>query len=373
FLALGIGVSMALGAVGQNKPFRELVWSDEFNGQGTPDPKNWTFDLGSKNNGWGNQELQFYTNKPENVRQQDGVLVIDAIKKEGQWTSARIKTQGKFGFTYGRVEFKAKLTQGVGTWPALWLLGESITTKGWPACGEIDVMEYIGRKPDQVQSVVHTPASHGNTINLDISSIQNPTTEFHLFATEWSEKDIKFYVDNKLFYTYAPPVINASTWPFTDDFFIIINLAIGGNLGSEPSLETEGKKNGVDSALTHARFEVDYVRVYQTFKELSLTGPEILPKKAKKAVYKASTVPQATYKWTLPAGAKVVSGQGTSEVTINWGKKSGKVHVQMELDGQTHSKTMEVKIQANSAGNSPGKKETNKPQNPITSKTDGPY
>ncbi|WP_066829582.1 family 16 glycosylhydrolase [Rufibacter ruber] len=353
YVAFCLGLAMSSGvAVAQTPRFNELVWADEFNGKGTLDATKWTYDLGSKNNGWGNQELQHYTNAPENVRQENGHLVIEALKKDGKWTSARVKTQGKYGFTYGRAEFRAKLPTGVGTWPALWLLGESITTKGWPACGEIDVMEHVGRQLGRVQSVLHTPASHGNTVNLDATMVPDATSAFHLYAMEWTEQDIKFYVDDKLFYTYAPAVQDASTWPFKDDFFLIINLAIGGNLGSEASLETDGKKNGVDPALTRARYEVDYVRVYQNFKELSLSGPSQLNPMSKKATFTASKVTDASYKWVLPAGATIVKGQGTPEIQVNWGKASGPVRVQMTLNGQTYQKTLHVKASKQAAGSS---------------------
>ena len=121
-----------------------LIWNDEFETNGAPDPAKWGYDLGT-NNGWGNNELENYTNNPANVHIADGLLYINAIKTNGTWTSARVKTQNKFNFTYGKIQFRAKLAAGTGTWPALWMLGESITTKGWPACGEIDVVEHVGR------------------------------------------------------------------------------------------------------------------------------------------------------------------------------------------------------------------------------------
>ena len=243
-----------------------LLWSDEFDTPGPVNAQYWTNELGDgcpNLCGWGNQELQLYTDKPENIRVEDGKLVIEAIKKDGVWTSARIKTQGKFNFTYGKIEFSAKMPEGVGTWPALWLLGENITEKGWPACGEIDVMEFAGKDPETVQCALHSPSSFGNTQNKKEVTIANLSTEFHTYVVDRTPESMAFYFDGEKIYEYSPEVVDEKTFPYTDPQFIIINLAIGGNLGSEPQLETEGKKDGVDPALEQARFEVDYVRVYK--------------------------------------------------------------------------------------------------------------
>ncbi|RNI29749.1 glycosyl hydrolase family protein [Rufibacter immobilis] len=350
FMCLSLLVSF--GTLAQNGKFNELVWSDEFNGNGAIDPQWWGFDLGTGDNGWGNRELQTYTNQQANVRQSNGNLIIEALKQNGSWTSARVKTQGKFNFTYGRVEFRAKLAPGVGTWPALWMLGESITTKGWPACGEVDVMEYIDRLPGKVQAALHTPSSYGNTQNVGSTQVPDATTAFHVYAAEWTDKDIKFYVDNTLYYTYAPAVRDARTWPFTEDQFLIMNIAVGGNMGSEPTLETNGQKNGVDPSLTNTRMEVDYVRVYQQFQDLKLTGPTLVKPLAQNLTFKASRLANATYTWTLPAGATVVDGHNSPEVIINWGSNSGQVKVEMQHNGQTYSKTMEVKTKAVPSGSS---------------------
>ncbi|WP_207435399.1 family 16 glycosylhydrolase [Sabulibacter ruber] len=343
YLTLLLCLTLGFQAVAQTNTFNELVWSDEFEGEGAINSTWWGFDLGNGDNGWGNRELQSYTNKLDNVRRSAGNLIIEAKKQNGSWTSARVKTQGKFSFTHGRIEYRAKLAPGVGTWPALWMLGESITTKGWPACGEIDVMEYVDKKPGIVQCAMHTPSSHGNTQHVGFTPVPDATTAFHVYAAEWTENEIKFFVDNKLYYTYAPSVKNASTWPLNDDFFIIMNIAVGGNMGSEPTLETGGLKNGIDPNLTSTRMEVDYVRVYQQFKGLTLTGPAVVRPSAQNLTFKASRLANATYTWTLPSGATLVSGQNSPEVVINWGNKSGKVKVEMQHNGQTYTKTMDVK------------------------------
>ncbi|GGK64236.1 family 16 glycosylhydrolase [Rufibacter glacialis] len=352
YLALLLCLTLGFQAAAQTAAFQELVWSDEFETEGALNPTWWSYDLGNGDNGWGNRELQSYTNQPANVRQTGGHLVIEAIKQNGNWTSARVKTQGKFRFTYGRVEWRAKLAPGVGTWPALWMLGESVTTKGWPASGEIDVMEYIDRLPGKVQAALHSPSSFGNTQHVGSTQVPDATTAFHVYAAEWSENDIKFYVDNTLYYTYAPATKDARTWPFNEDFFLIMNIAVGGNMGSEPRLETNGLKNGIDPALTSTRMEVDYVRVYQQFKELSLTGPAVVRPLAQSITFKTSRLAGATYTWSLPSGATVVSGHNSPEVVVNWGNSSGQVRVQVQHNGQTFTKAMNVKTKTIPAGSS---------------------
>lgn len=239
-----------------------LMWSDEFDGIGLPNSTNWSYDLG--NNGWGNNEIQNYTNLTQNIRQEGGILVIEALKSGSSWTSARILTNNKFEFTCGRIVFRAKLPVGIGTWPALWMLGENISTAGWPACGEIDVMEHVGKDPGVVHSSLHSSSSFGNTINTGTKFISTYNTEFHLYEAKWESDRIEFSIDNTLFYTYKPSVYNNSTWPFNKPFFFIMNIAMGGNWGSDPQYESDGIKNGIDPALTFARMEVDYVRVYES-------------------------------------------------------------------------------------------------------------
>jgi beta-glucanase (GH16 family) len=239
-----------------------LVWSDEFSGSGAPDPTKWGYDIGAS--GWGNNEVQNYTNSTLNSRQEGGVLIIEALKSYTGWNSARLLTNNKFEFKYGRVLFRAKLPVGSGTWPALWMLGENIYTSGWPACGEIDVMEHVGKDPNVIHCAVHTPSSYGNTNNTKMKIINNVATEFHEYQVNWTPEKLEFSIDSVLIYTYNPAIKNNSTWPFDKSCFIIMNIAMGGNMGSDPQYETGGKKNGIDPTLTSARMEVDFVRVYKT-------------------------------------------------------------------------------------------------------------
>lgn len=230
-----------------------LVWADEFNEDGAPDVSKWGYDIGA--GGWGNNEPQFYTSRPENARVENGVLKITAKKEnyEGApFTSARINTQGKFSFKYGKVEVRAKLPEGGGTWPAIWMLGANFQSLGWPASGEIDIMEHKGNEPGKIHSAIHTPSSYGATINSGSQTVSNVTGEFHVYAVEWTSQKIAFSVDGVVHYTYMPAVKNSSTWPFDAPQFIILNVAMGGNFGGN-----------IDPDFTAGTMEIDYVRVYQ--------------------------------------------------------------------------------------------------------------
>jgi beta-glucanase (GH16 family) len=229
----------------------KLVWSDEFNIDGKPDSLSWVYDIGHGMDGWGNHEMQSYTNSSENVFVKDGKLFIHAIKKNGEWTSARLKTHGKKSWTYGKFVFRAKLPTGTGTWPALWMLGDNISSVGWPACGEIDVMEHVGRNPAIVQSALHTPSSHGETINKNSKKVATYDSEFHNYEVLWTKDRIEFFIDGDSYYTYNPSVKDNNTWPYDSPFFLLVNIAIGGGFGGE-----------VDPALDYAKMEVDYIRVY---------------------------------------------------------------------------------------------------------------
>jgi len=232
-----------------------LLWSDEFNYTGSPDSGKWNYNIGRGNNGWGNGEEQYYTDRYENVKVENGHLIITAKKEnyEGaNYTSTRLLTQGKFDFTYGTIEIKAKLPSGGGTWPALWLLGSNINTVGWPACGEIDIMEHVGNNQGTVQSAMHTPSSYGGTVNHGSQFLDDVSTEFHIYAVEWTSEKMIFSVDGVEHYTYNPSTKDSSTWPYDLDHFIILNIAMGGSFGGT-----------IDPNFVSSTMEIDYVRVYQ--------------------------------------------------------------------------------------------------------------
>lgn len=235
--------------------YTELIWQDEFDSPGAPDSNYWNYDIGRGSNGWGNNEAQYYTDRAENVIVEDGLLKIKALRESymgAEYTSSRLRTQDKFEFTYGRVDVRAKLAGGGGTWPAIWMLGANFDIVGWPRCGEIDIMEYVGNAPGKVQSALHTPSSSGATVNYKQTEIQNETEEFHIYSVIWSEQQITFLVDDVKFYTYRPSEQNEATWPFDRDQFLILNVAMGGTLGGT-----------IDPGFVSSQMEIDYVRVYQ--------------------------------------------------------------------------------------------------------------
>lgn len=228
-----------------------LIWSDEFNSTGAPDPQKWDYAIGTGNNGWGNAESQYYTNRPENVTVSDGTLKIKVLKEQysgSEYTSARLLTKGKFAFKYGKIEVRAKLPSGGGTWPAIWMLGNNISTVGWPACGEIDIMEHKGNEPDKIHGTLHYPGHSGAHGNTNTTMISNASTEFHKYTVDWTASAIRFYIDDELFHTVA----NSTSIPFNQEFYVLLNLAMGGHFGGK-----------IDPAFTSAVFEIDYVRVYR--------------------------------------------------------------------------------------------------------------
>ena len=232
----------------------ELVWSDEFDAT-TLNLDNWTYELGDgcpNLCGWGNNELQEYTDN--NHRLEEGMLIISAEKiSSNNYTSTRIVTKGKQEFQYGRIEARVKVPSGAGMWPAFWALGNDIETNSWPNCGEIDIIEYVGKNPGQIFTSVHTASSFGNTVNTQITPIPNVEDDFHVYSIEWNKDFIEFFFDDSRVYRYAPQIQNNETWPFNKPFFFILNLAVGGNFGGPVANNIEFPRE----------FIIDYVRVYQ--------------------------------------------------------------------------------------------------------------
>ena len=239
----------------------QLVWSDEFDGDEI-DSENWTYDIGGW--GWGNGEAQYYTDRPDNARVENGLLVISLLQErfeDSYYTSARLKTQGLQEFQYGRIEARVKVPEGAGTWPAFWMLGSSFgraeddpNASNWPDAGEIDVMEYVGRKPTVTYGTVHGPGYAGagslggwNTQDYDIAD------EFHTYAIEWDSSGIEWFYDGEPFYDIGPDDLGGREWVFDQPFFLILNLALGGTFGGNIAFD-------LDFPL---HMYVDHVRVYQ--------------------------------------------------------------------------------------------------------------
>jgi beta-glucanase (GH16 family) len=237
------------------QPEWELVWNDEFDGDNV-DPSRWVFDQGGS--GWGNNELQFYTDRPENARVADGMLVIEARREDRlgrDFTSARLKTQSLHAWTYGRVEARMKLPTGQGIWSAFWMLGEDIVTAKWPASGEIDIMENIGA-PRTVYATVHGPGYSGaNGIGASYNLPEGSAADgFHVYAVEWGPDQIRWFVDDVQFASVTPDDLpSGREWVFDHPFFLLLNVAVGGNWPGNPD----------DTTTFPQTMLVDYVRVYQ--------------------------------------------------------------------------------------------------------------
>lgn len=239
----------------------ELVWDDEFDYAGLPDSEKWNFDTAGNSQGWGNNELQWYTEDKENAFVENGILTITALREEmksKQYTSARLTTKGKGDWLYGRLEVKAKLPIGKGTWSAIWMLPTDNVYGGWPCSGEIDIVEHVGYDSDSVYSTVHTE-KYNHIINTQVGNSTgcNSTSEFHIYSLEWDENEIRSYIDDKLYFTFYNDKEGQQAWPFDQEFHLLINLAIGGDWGAREGID--------DSSFPH-RMEIDYVRIYKKMK-----------------------------------------------------------------------------------------------------------
>lgn len=235
----------------------KLVMQDEFDTNGAPNSAIWTYDIGTGNNGWGNNELEYYTDSSDNVKVEDGMLQITAKKEAymgSEYTSARLLTKGLFEQKYGRFEARIKMPWGQGIWPAFWLLGADSDTVTWPLCGEIDIMEYKGQEPTVTHGTVHGPGYSGATaITKSYDLINNRfDTDFHIFGIEWGKNYINFYVDDVLYNQITPDKVTGE-WVYDKPFYIILNLAVGGNYVGSPNNETTFPQTML----------VDYVRVYE--------------------------------------------------------------------------------------------------------------
>jgi beta-glucanase (GH16 family) len=239
------------------------VWSDEFEYVGTPDSTKWNYDLGDgcpNVCGWGNNEAQYYTHDLKNVRVENGNLIIEAIKDSlggKAYTSARIVSKHKGDWTYGRIEVKAKLPKGKGTWPAIWMLSTNWKYGGWPASGEIDIMEHVGYDPGVVHGTIHTELYNHikGTQKEGKITVVDCMDQFHLYAIDWTKDKMDFFVDETLYHTITrDPADDFKGWPFDQPFHLIMNVAVGGNWGG---------KEGIDDSIWPQRMEIDYVRVYK--------------------------------------------------------------------------------------------------------------
>ncbi|MFA5815314.1 MAG: family 16 glycosylhydrolase [Bacteroidales bacterium] len=306
-----------------NAQFNALVWSDEFDYTGLPAASKWTCEEGG--NGWGNNELQYYTmNRTQNARVENGVLIIEALKENyngREYTSARLVSTGKGDWLYGRFEIRAKLPGGKGTWPAIWMLPTDWAYGNWPSSGETDIMEHVGYDPTHVFGTAHTEVYNHKLGTQKGSSVTGSDweTTFHVYAIEWSATKIDFMVDDTKYYTFNNEG-GWEKWPFDKRFHFILNLAVGGSWGGA---------QGVDPSIFPKRMEIDYVRVYQ-MADLKITGPAFL-EPGQTAKYQATRFTDAVYEWHIPSDAQITAGAGTSEITVKWGTLEGDISLYVNI------------------------------------------
>lgn len=246
---------VALTAQAQIK--RRLVWSDEFSYRGLPDSSKWKYEVGG--HGWGNHELQYYTDhRPENARVEKGYLIIEARKEEMEkksYSSARLVTKGRGEWTYGRIDVRARLPKGLGTWPAIWMLGATTPLK-WPDDGEIDIMEHVGYDQGVIHASTHTRKyfhSIGTQKTATIT-VADCSERFHVYSLDWDAETVTMLIDNKPYFSFKNEHTGNDAWPFNKPFYLLLNIAVGGDWGGQ---------KGVDEKIFPVRMEVDYVRVYQ--------------------------------------------------------------------------------------------------------------
>lgn len=239
------------------EPAYQLVWADEFTTAGQPDAAKWNYEVGG--HGWGNQELQFYTDRrTENARVENGYLIIEARKENWQrmnYTSARLVTKGKGEWQYGKIEVKAKIPSGRGTWPAIWMLGAT-TPLNWPDDGEIDIMEHVGFNQGTVHASIHCKKYYHSIGTQKTATIPVPdcSDSFHVYATEWDKDSVRVSVDGNTYFRFANEHTGYEAWPFDNKMFLLLNIAVGGAWGGQ---------QGVDDSIFPKKMEIDYVRVYQ--------------------------------------------------------------------------------------------------------------
>lgn len=314
----------------------ELVWSDEFDYSGAPLASKWDYDIGG--DGWGNNESQYYTDRLSNAQVTNGKLVITARKENyggKEYTSARLVSRGKGDWLYGKVVVRAKLPAGRGTWPAIWMLPTDWEYGGWPASGEIDIMEHVGYDMGVVHGTVHTEAYHhsiGTQVGEHIN-VSNVNTTFHDYILEWTEDVIKISVDDNHYFTFNSNA-DYKKWPFDKRFHLILNIAVGGMWGGQ---------QGIDPSAFPNSMEVDYVRVYQkTTPALAINGEEYIAKNSMQMFSVNGAVGNVT--WTVPEGVTIQSGQGTSTVEVLWNEQSGEITASVQGTCDTYETSFDVKM-----------------------------
>ena len=239
FLITFLALFIVVGVLAQQK--RTLVWSDEFNYKGLPDPKKWNYDTGGR--GWGNNELQYYTfQNTKNARVENGHLIIEARKEQmgkNEYTSARLVTKGKGDWTHGRIEVSAKIPKGLGTWPAIWMLGSKTPLK-WPDDGEIDIMEHVGFDQGNIHASIHCKKYNHimGTQKTDTIRVNDCSDAFHVYQLDWDAETVRIGIDNTVYFQFKNEHSSRDAWPFSEPQYLLLNLAVGGNWGGQKGVDS---------------------------------------------------------------------------------------------------------------------------------------
>ncbi len=327
----------------------QLVWADEFTGSSL-DASKWTIITGPAGVVAGNGELQYYTSSSGNINVSAGTLKITALNDGfggNAYTSGRMQTKNTGDWLYGKFEARIKLPVGQGMWPAFWMLPTDNIYGIWPRSGEIDIMELIGKEPSKAYATIHT---HSNGVERGFGSFYRLPTgtfadDFHVFSMEWSPNLIKYSVDGTLFLTQTNATVGTLPWVFDKRFYLLLNLAVGGAWAGAPDATTTFPQT----------MEVDYVRVYQNLDRIAIVGKTLVEPNTPSVNYSVPTLPSTTYAWSVTgAGNAIASGQGTSAVTVNWGRNNGTVSVAMS-DGCAASATATTGVEVSpNLWNNPG-------------------
>jgi beta-glucanase (GH16 family) len=315
----------------------QQVWADEFNGT-TLDLTKWTPIVGPGGVVAGNNELQYYTDRPANTQVSGGTLKIIALQENyggNAYTSARMQTKLQGDWLYGRMEARMKLPVGIGMWPAFWLMPTESAYGNWPKSGEIDIMELIGKEPSNVYGTIHSHDANNNVRSFSTKySLASGTfaDDFHIFSMEWSPNKIQFFVDGNLYATKTPTDLAPSPWRFDKKFYILLNLAMGGAWAGSP-----------DATTTFPQvMEVDYVRVYQKINNIDIKGNTLVEPNTQAATYTVPAMPGVAYNWSV-TGNSIVSGQNTNQIKVNWGTNNSIMSLAMN-DGCLPSATISTVV-----------------------------
>ena len=334
---------LSVGCVSAQQQSYHMIWQDEFDGQGHPDSSRWNYETGG--DGWGNNELQYYTERRlKNARLENGRLIIEAHKEYYQgndYTSARLTTKNNGDWVHGRIEARAKLPSGTGTWPAIWMLPTEwiYGDGGWPDNGEIDIMEHVGYDEGIIHGTIHTHAYNhmDGTDKGGTTQVPDATEAFHVYAIEWTPSEIRWYVDDQLYFTFENEGTGWREWPFDHPFHLLMNIAIGGNWGGI---------EGVDDSIFPVQMQVDYVRVYQTADQIGelIKGPDELVGRQEGVSFSTPIKDAQSYQWSAPEGAEITSATDERQVTVDWGCQGGEVACTIATSDSLYEATRQVSL-----------------------------